>query len=115
MRARGLKLTRRIMNNTCQLSLLDREWVNINAPLVLTAMTGRDFSSDDLHTILPKPDNDNLYGVLVARLSSQGAILRVGSVKSRRKSANGRHIGLYRIAELEPTPSLNEDDWKVER
>ena len=87
------------MNNQLQLSLLDRQWVNINAPLVLTAMLGRQFSSDDLHTILPTPDNSNLYGVLLARLSSQGAIIRVGSVKSSRKSANGRHVGLYHVAE----------------
>lgn len=80
-----------------QLSLLDREWVNLHAPLVLTAMAGREFSSDDLHAILPEPDNDNLYGVLVARLRCAGAILRVGSVKSTRPSANGRHVGLYRL------------------
>lgn len=97
------------MNNRLQLSLLDREWVNINSPLVLTAMNGRDFSSDDLHTILPQPDNNNLYGVLVAHLRCAGAIIRVGSVKSRRKSANGRYVGLYRVHPPESElPTLEE-------
>lgn len=79
-----------------QLSLLDRQWVTDNTPLALSAMAGRDWSSDDLHEVLPRPDNINLWGVIMARLSCQGDIVRVGSVKSRRKEANGRYIGLYR-------------------
>lgn len=78
-----------------QLSLLDREWVAIHAPLVLTAMKGRRFSSDDVYSAVPPPDDHNNVSLLMARLAASGAIRRVGSVRSGRPEANRRWVGLY--------------------
>lgn len=81
--------------NTTQLSLLDRDWCSVNAPVVLAAMRGRTFCADDLHGVLPEPENLNLFGVLVAKLSSAKQIKRIGSKPSERKEANGRWVGIY--------------------
>lgn len=83
--------------NPLQLSLLDRDWCSVNAPVVLAAMRGREFTADDLHSVLPEPENPNLFGVLVAKLSSAKQIKRIGSKPSERKEANGRWIGIYTL------------------
>lgn len=82
---------------TTQLSLLDREWININAPLVLTAMAGREFTTDCLHAILPEPEQRNHYGALVARLANQGLVEKVGYRPSQRKEANGRVVAVWKV------------------
>lgn len=82
---------------TLQLSLLDRDWCSLNQPLVLQAMAGKSFTADDLHSIVPEPDNPNLFGVLVAKLSSAGLIRRIGSQPSKRAAANGRWVGVYEV------------------
>lgn len=78
-----------------QLSLLDRDWINLNAPLVLTAMQGRRFSSDDVYSVVPPPEDHNNISLLMAKLAASGAIRRVGSVKTAREAGNKRWIGLY--------------------
>lgn len=80
-----------------QLSLLDREWVAIHAPLVLTAMQGREFTSDCLHGLLPEPDQRNHYGALIARLANQGLVEKIGYRPSQRKEANGRVVAVWRV------------------
>ncbi len=80
---------------TTQLSLLDRAWCQQSAPVVLSAMRGKRWSADDLHGLLPEPEEKNLFGVLVAKLRCSGQIKRVGSEPSKRPEANGRHVGIY--------------------
>lgn len=81
-----------------QLSLLDREWCSINAPVVLNRFRGSRFCADDLHGVLPAPENLNLFGVLMAKLSCAKQIKRVGSQPSQREAANGRWVGVYEVA-----------------
>lgn len=79
-----------------QLSLLDRDWVNEFAPVILEAMRGREsFSSDDVHAVIVEPENRNYIGVAIAKLANEGKIRRIGSVKSKRSEANSRWVGQY--------------------
>lgn len=80
-----------------QLSLLDREWATVHAPTVVSAMAGRDFTADDLHAILPTPENRNYYGVLLARMKNKGMVRKVGYQPSLRPEANGRVVAVWRV------------------
>lgn len=82
---------------TTQLSLFDRDWINIYAPLVISAMAGREFTCDDVHEILPAPDQLNHYGALLARLRNQGLIEKIGYRPSNRSEANGRVLAVWRV------------------
>ena len=81
---------------TTPLSLLDRDWVSANLPLVLQGIRqlGQDaFTSDDLRRFVSEePSNVNLWGVLVAHLRALKAIRHVGYQTSTRPEANGRVI-----------------------
>lgn len=79
-----------------QLSLFTRPWLDEAESLVLAHFpTGTQFSSDDVHQIVSRPEVDNWVGVLFARLRSKDLIKRVGSVVSKRPEANMRWIGVY--------------------
>ena len=82
-----------------QLSLLDRDWATIHAPEVVSCMRGRTFTADDLHAILPEPQERNWYGVLLARMKCLGMVERVGYTPSLRPQANGRVVGLWRVSD----------------
>lgn len=80
---------------TTQLSLLDRDWIEHSIPEVLRLMAGRTFCADDLHGILPPPEQRNWYGALMAKLRNQGLIEKVGYQPSARRAANGRVLALW--------------------
>jgi hypothetical protein len=80
-----------------QLSLFQRTWLDDAESVVLERLRQREFSSDDVHDVVPAPDVNNWMGVLFARLRCKGLVERVGSAKSRRDEANGRWVGTYRI------------------
>ena len=83
---------------TTQLDLLDREWCDRMAPVVLEKMRGREFTSDDLHGILEPPATVNLFGVLVAKLRPH--LERVGYRPSARAERNGGVLRVWRIKTL---------------
>lgn len=82
-----------------QLSLFQREWIQSAVPIVVQAMHGRDFSADDLHVILEKPENDNWFGVLIAKMKCQGLIQRIGYGPSARPERNGGIVARWRVNE----------------
>lgn len=96
------------MTNQTQLSLLDREWISTYAPVVLATMRGQ-WTTDDLHAILPEPEQKNWLGALIATLRNQGLIEKVGYRPSKRPEANGRAICVWRVkstpAESKPVES----------
>jgi hypothetical protein len=82
-----------------QLFLMDRAWVNRNVPVVLKAMAGRTFTSDDLRGVVTEqPEQPNLFGVLMAHLRCSGSIVEVGRQRSKRPEANGRKVSTWRTA-----------------
>lgn len=81
---------------TTQLSLLDREWVHEAIPSVLAAIGPGAFTSDDLHGVVPEPDQRNYWGILFSVLHKQGYIERIGSRPSSRPEANGRWVAVWR-------------------
>ena len=81
-----------------QLSLLDRAWVNEQAPVVLARVGGCEFSTDDVHGLVTEqPANRKLYGVLFAKLKAEKWIERVGYRPSQRPEANGRVVAVWRV------------------
>lgn len=78
-----------------QLALLDRGWISANMGTVLDHFRGKEFCADDLHGLLPEPENRNYFGVLMAKLSQAKKIKRIGSVPSQRPGRNGSWIGVY--------------------
>lgn len=86
---------------TTQLDLLDNAWCERMLPFVLQKMAGREFTFDDVHTILPEPpEHDNLFGVLAAMLRRRAE--KIGYRASKRPEANGRVIAVWRIRETKP-------------
>ena len=79
---------------TTQLDLLDREWCDRMEPVVLAAMRGKEFSSDDIHGIVDPPANPNLYGVLFAKLRPH--LERVGYRPSTRPERNGGVVRVWK-------------------
>lgn len=82
-----------------ELSDLRLPWVDEALPRLaaMLPMLGQ-FTSDDLHGKLPKPQHGNWYGVLVASASRARLIKRVGDKVSSRKEANGRRVALWEAA-----------------
>lgn len=78
-----------------QLNLLDRDWCNVNAPVVLSAMRGREFTADEIHPLVSEPDNKNLYGILFAVIKKH--LEKVGYRPSSRPEANGRVVAVWRV------------------
>jgi hypothetical protein len=83
-----------------QLSLIQRDWVNDSIPVVVSKLQGREWSTDDLHDLLPTPEEVNWFGLLIAKMVKRNMIQRVDSKPSRRVEANGRWIGVYVVSEL---------------
>jgi len=80
-----------------ELRELRRPWVDDALPRLATMLPALgEFTSDDLHDRLPKPEHDNWYGVLVAAARNKGLIERVGARPSCRDEANGRWIAVWR-------------------
>jgi hypothetical protein len=83
---------------TTQLDLLKRSWCEESAPVVQRVMRGGlEFTTDDLHPLLPPPANKNWYGVLIAKLKKAGSIEYVGHRKSARAQANGRKVSVWKL------------------
>lgn len=82
---------------TVQLELLKRSWCEECEPIVASSMKGRDFTTDDLHPILPKPDHVNWFGVLLAIMKRKGKAARITYRASARPEANGRVVGVWRL------------------
>jgi hypothetical protein len=84
---------------TSQLALnladLQRDWINDNAPVVLSKMRGKEFTADDLHDVLPYPQERNWFGVLMARLANRGLIQRTGYRASQRPARNGGIVSVW--------------------
>lgn len=82
---------------TTQLSLLDRDWVSQNIPVLIQSLAGREFTTDDAHRVFSEPENRNLVGVMFAKLRCQGRIKRIGYRASARPEANGRVVAVWRV------------------
>jgi hypothetical protein len=82
---------------TTQLSLLDSKWLDCAVSVVLERMKGRVFTSDDLHPILPEPEQRNHYGALFTKMSKQGQIEQVGYTKATRPEAGGHVVRMWRL------------------
>lgn len=82
---------------TTQLSLLDRDWITENVPLVVSRMRGRDFTADDLHAVLGEPPEPNWYGILCAKMRNSGLIVGVGYRPSTRPERNGGVLRVWRL------------------
>jgi hypothetical protein len=64
-------------------------------PVVLAAMRGKEFTSDDIHGVVEPPENVNLYGVLFAKLRRH--LERVGYRPSARPERNGGVVRVWKI------------------
>lgn len=83
---------------TTQLDLLEREWCSqLARTIVLNYNPGDCFTSDDAHQMIPEPGNKNWWGVAFARMKSLKLIERIGYATSRRASANGRPVAVWRV------------------
>lgn len=81
--------------NQLELSGIKRAWLDDCEPrLALILPQLGEFTSDELHRILPKPEHPNWFGVLLANLKCAGLIECVGYRSSARKERNG---GVLRV------------------
>lgn len=79
------------------------EWSDYALALLENFARGREtFSSDDFRKqvagVLPDPPSLNAFGGLFISASRGGIIQHVGYVKSRRRSAHSRVVGLWKLA-----------------
>lgn len=81
-----------------ELKALKRQWLDDSASqFALFAHKLGAFTFDDLHRLLPRPEHENWWGVLAAKLKNQGLIRRVNAVPSRRPEANGRLVSVWEV------------------
>jgi len=88
--------------STHQLELSDLKiaWCSRMASRVLESMRGREFTSDDLHDLLPdQPESPNWFGVAMAQLRNSGLIERTGYKPSDRPARNGGIVSVWRVKE----------------
>ena len=78
-----------------QLDLIETDWLTRMTPVVLDAMRGREFTSDDLHGVVEPPANQNLYGVLFAKI--RRSLTPVGYRASNRPERNGGAVRVWRV------------------
>lgn len=87
------------MTTQLELTSLQNEWCDRMATVVLNAMKGREFTADDLHSIVEPPAHDNWFGVLMAKLRCTGKIESVGAKASERPERNGGLVRVWRVRE----------------
>jgi hypothetical protein len=84
---------------TTQLDLLQRDWCDRMAAVVVESMRGKEFTADDLHAVLEPPAHDNWHGVLMAQLRNTGLIERIGFRPSARPERNGGILRVWKTRE----------------
>ncbi len=77
------------------LSDLRREWIDTAGKIIISSPLAQ-FTADDLRSLVGDPPQPNWLGALMARLVNEGLAEEIGRVKSNRREANGRKVGLYR-------------------
>lgn len=85
------------MTHQLELSALKLDWCDRMASRVLATMRGREFSADDLHAILDKPEHDNWFGVLMAKLRCSGKIEGIGYKTSNRPERNRATVRVWKL------------------
>ena len=75
-----------------ELADLKRDWVEESAARFPALSLPAVWSADDLHGLLPQPQERNWFGVLLASLKNRALIEKVGYKPSTRPEANGRGI-----------------------
>lgn len=80
---------------TIQLDLLKRDWCE-QMEIIVSGIRG-EFTSDDLHPLLEKPEHQNWFGVLLARMKNKGLIQRLGYRASKRPERNGAVIAVWKM------------------
>jgi hypothetical protein len=90
------------MNNQLELDEIKRTWIETAFAQFQTlrrenifAEMLKEFTADDLHTLLTPPENVNWFGILFARLKRAGLIRRVSARASTRPAANGRLVSVW--------------------
>lgn len=87
------------MTHQLELTDIKRAWIDDCAPrLALILPQLGEFTSDDLHRILPSPEHPNWYGVLLAKLKCAGLVECVGYRPSARKERNGGVLRVWRAS-----------------
>lgn len=80
-----------------ELSTLKRSWVESAIPVVMDHIKDElPFVSDSLHGILPEPEENNWFGLLIAQMKRRGLIERTGYMASERPERNGAVIAIWR-------------------
>lgn len=84
------------MTHQLELAELKRDWVQESSASFAALTLPAVWSADDLHGLLPEPQERNWFGVLMAALKNRGLIEKAGYKPSTRPEANGRVIALWR-------------------
>ena len=79
-----------------QLCDLKRNWISEAYSAIAPDALG-EFTSDDLHRLLPVPAQPNWMGALLAKLRCAGRFVEVGRRKSERPEANGRKVTIWKV------------------
>ncbi len=87
------------MTHQLELADLKRDWVEESTTRFPALALPAVWSTDDLHGLLPRPQEQNWFGVLMAALRNRGLIVKAGYKPSTRPEANGRVIALWRKPE----------------
>jgi len=86
------------MTKQLELSGLKREWIDdCESRVAIIGYALGQFTADDLHGRIPKPEHHNWYGVLLAKLKNVGVVRRVGYRPSERQQANGRVVAVWEV------------------
>ena len=84
---------------TTQLELSDlrRSWIEAAIPRVRMFFDGQEFTADDLHRVLERPEQRNWFGVLMATLKNRGLIVETGYIVSTRPERNRACVLKWRM------------------
>jgi hypothetical protein len=75
-----------------ELTALKRDWIESAIPTVKMFFSGHEFTADDLHPVLDKPEQPNWFGVLIAAMKRRGLIVETGYIVSARPERNKSRI-----------------------
>lgn len=81
-----------------ELTTIKRQWIDDAASqfALIKSRLGQ-FDFDEMHKLLPEPEQPCWWGIFSAQLAKAGIIRRVGARASKRPEANGRLISVWEV------------------
>jgi hypothetical protein len=74
-----------------------QSWIDLCHSAIAIFMLNREFTTDDIHGLVPHPSHPNHWGAMMSALKKSKVIVECGYTVSKRPSANGRRVLKWRL------------------